>query len=125
MRERPAGVLAGLFMILALPDSKTSGTDIKLSEAQSLNFAVHSKEGIPIQHHANVTKFMKFLGSRIIVVLLLGFSGCAHYHERKLEPEKTLSSFEDRSLENPRLQSFLATNQPLSTARWQAPQLAS
>src|SRR4051794_41044436 len=84
-------------------------------------FALRSKAGIPIQHSDNVTKLMK-LFRYIVLAILLGFSGCAHYHDRNLEPEKTLSSFEDRSLNNARLQSFLATNHSPSSASWQAPQ---
>jgi cobalt-zinc-cadmium efflux system outer membrane protein len=57
-----------------------------------------------------------------ILAILLGFSGCAHYQERKLEPEKTLSNFDDRSLDNAKLKSFLATNHSPSSASWQAPQ---
>jgi len=33
--------------------------------------------------------------------------GCVHYHPEKLEPEKTLAAFEERSLTNTNLQQFL------------------
>src|SRR2546428_13316567 len=45
-----------------------------------------------------------------ILILLLGLAGCAHFQERKLDPEKSLSSFENRSLQNSNLQTFLTTN---------------
>src|SRR5258706_14521901 len=45
-----------------------------------------------------------------ILILLLGLAGCVHYQERKLDPEKSLSAFENRSLQNGKLQTFLATN---------------
>jgi len=47
---------------------------------------------------------------RSLLVCLLAVSGCARFQDRKIEPEKTLARFDDRSLENTNLQSFLATN---------------
>ena len=54
--------------------------------------------------------------------LLLALPGCARFQDRKLEPEKTLSAYENRSLENSRLQSFLATNHTPAVSDWKAPQ---
>ena len=54
--------------------------------------------------------------------LLLALPGCARFQDRKLEPEKTLSAYENRSLENSRLQSFLATNQIPPLADWKPPE---
>jgi len=60
-------------------------------------------------------------GRYIILILLVGLCGCVQFHERKLEPDKVLSSFENRSLEDSALQRFLATNQTSSTDEWHAP----
>src|SRR5258706_975747 len=48
------------------------------------------------------------LGS--LLVCLLAVSGCARFQDRRIEPEKTLAKFDDRSLANTNLQNFLATN---------------
>src|SRR5258705_4537314 len=57
-----------------------------------------------------------------MVVLLAALAGCARYHEQKLEADKTLSSFEERSVEDNKLQSFLATNRASTVESWHAPE---
>src|SRR5947209_8388708 len=56
-----------------------------------------------------------------IMLLLLALPGCARFQDRKLEPDKSLASYENRSLDNTRLQSFLATNHP-SGSNWSLPE---
>jgi len=55
------------------------------------------------------------------MLLLLALPGCARFQDRKLEPDKSLASYENRSLDNTRLQSFLATNHP-SGSNWSLPE---
>jgi len=56
-----------------------------------------------------------------LILVLLALPGCARFQDRKLEPEKTLSAYETRSLENSRLQSFLATNHIPAVSDWKIP----
>ena len=53
---------------------------------------------------------MKFL-CRAILIMLLALPGCVRFQEQKLDAEKTLSRFEERSLESSNLLSFLEANQ--------------
>src|SRR3954464_10591438 len=57
----------------------------------------------------------------IFSILLLVLAGCVHFEDRKLDPDKVLSSFENRSLEDSALQHFLATNQTASEQTWSLP----
>src|SRR3954469_1515062 len=60
-------------------------------------------------------------GRYTILIPLLGLCGCVHFQEQKLEPDKVLSSFENRSLDDSSLQRFLATNQTSPSEEWHAP----
>ena len=57
-----------------------------------------------------------------ILILLCALAGCVRFQDRKIEPDKTLSSFEQRSLDDARLEAFLATNQISRTGQWHAPE---
>jgi len=59
---------------------------------------------------------------RTFLLLLLVLPGCAHFQDRKLEPDKTLSAYENRSLEDPGLKTFLATNHVPVVSPWNAPE---
>ena len=52
----------------------------------------------------------------ILAALLLG--GCARFHPQPLAPEKSAADFEQRSLSNPQLQSFIAKNSRQAPAGW-------
>src|SRR5258706_9498459 len=57
-----------------------------------------------------------------ILVLLLEAAGCVHFQDRKLDPKESLSAFENRSLQNSNLQTFIATNYPRQVVPGQAPE---
>jgi outer membrane protein TolC len=45
-----------------------------------------------------------------LVLLLIGLTGCVHYHEQPLSPENRLAALESRSLNDEGLRGFVATN---------------
>src|SRR3954454_18873656 len=53
---------------------------------------------------ASMPRLLRLLTALALPVL----GGCVHYHPEKLEPERTLAAFEERSLSNTNLQQFLA-----------------
>jgi len=48
-------------------------------------------------------------------------AGCAHFEPRPLEPAQAAQSFENRSLDDPRLKEFLETNLPSRLDAWPLP----
>src|SRR5207249_159287 len=65
-------------------------------------------------------KRLLFVGP-LILALLPALSGCVHYRAEKLEPEKTLAAFEERSLTNSNLQVFLEASDsrlPANRSKW-------
>jgi outer membrane protein, heavy metal efflux system len=54
----------------------------------------------------------------LLIVLVASLAGCARFQPRPISAEKTTDLFEARSLENPDLEKFLATNHVDHLSKW-------
>lgn len=61
----------------------------------------------------------------LFALLVFLLAGCAHYDDRPLDPESNLAAFDARSLADPGLAEFMATNRPDAgaSAGWNAAEL--
>ena len=52
------------------------------------------------------------------LLTLLGFSGCAHYQAKSIDPSQTASDHDSRTLTEPGLQSFIESHSPALAKTW-------
>lgn len=58
------------------------------------------------------------IGPALFCASAIALAGCARFHPQPLNPEKSASDFDARSLSNPALQSFIAKNSTHAPAEW-------